>query len=256
MGDIDMTSGWRSPASIVLALAITAVFTSAPAVAAERKLFRPDGAAPYPTLLFVSGCSGFAPAFAPTYYTRTAERMRQAGYLVVFVDYLGARALTSCAGGGVSHAEAGGDIVAAVRELVSQHLARPDEVTVIGWSYGGGATMAALQTLPAKQPAPFQAVMFYPDCRSRGPWQASVDTIVLFGGDDTVAPPSRCEAALQGVAEPARTRIVTYPKAFHAFDVDELPARMTYPFGTIGYDASSAAEAWREVQAFLKRRPR
>ncbi len=40
--------------------------------------------------------------------------------------------------------------------------------------------------------------------------------------------------------------------AQHAFDVSELPAKMTYRFGTIGYDPQAATAAQREIEKFLK----
>src|SRR5215831_7095890 len=55
------------------------------------RTYRPSGAGPFPALLFVSGCSGFAPSIAPQAYTRAAESWLSRGYVVVFVDYLAAQ---------------------------------------------------------------------------------------------------------------------------------------------------------------------
>jgi hypothetical protein len=41
-----------------------------------------------------------------------------------------------------------------------------------------------------------------------------------------------------------------YPGARHVFEVSELPAKMRYRFGTIGYDPQAGAAAWEEVQGF------
>ena len=53
---------------------------------------------PHPALLFVSGCSGFAPDEARDHYPRVAEAFAAQGFVVVFVDYLGARGRKSCGG--------------------------------------------------------------------------------------------------------------------------------------------------------------
>lgn len=236
---------------VVVATALLAA--PAPARAADREMLRPDGAAPYPTVLFVSGCSGFAPGLSPKYYRTAAERFRAAGYLVVFVDYLTPRKLANCAAPpGVTHAAAAGDVMTALREVVDGGLARRDEITAIGWSYGGGILIAALEALPPASAAPFRAVLFYPDCRRRGPWRVPTDMLVLFGGKDTVAKPAHCDGALKTAAEPTRIRVQTYPDGLHAFDIEELPPRVEYPFGTIGYDPASGAAAWAEVRTFMK----
>ena len=63
--------------------------TSAGTDTSTYRMFRPDGPGPHPAVVFVSGCSGFAPAIAPGSYERTAEHFRRQGYVVVFADYLG-----------------------------------------------------------------------------------------------------------------------------------------------------------------------
>jgi len=47
-------------------------------------------------------------------------------------------------------------------------------------------------------------------------------------------------------------KIVLYSGAQHAFDVSELPPKITDRFGTIGYDPKAAAAAQQEVEPFLK----
>lgn len=238
--------------TLLLGLVSAIAWSSGLADAAERRTFRPDGPGPFPAIVFVSGCSGFAPSVAPNAYTSAAERFRKDGYLVVFVDYLAARGLTTCSISTIPHEVAARDVMTAVGELRAQSSVRRDAITVIGWSYGGGVAMAALETLPAGQPAPFRTVLFYPDCRGRKPWPALADVLVLFGGKDTVAPPYRCVDAL--ATAPAQDRIIqkTYGPAFHAFDAEELPAERQYPFGTIGYHKDSATAAWAEIDGFLK----
>jgi dienelactone hydrolase len=47
-------------------------------------------------------------------------------------------------------------------------------------------------------------------------------------------------------------KIVVYPGAQHGFDVSELPPKMQYPAGTLGYHPQAAAAAWEEMQRFLQ----
>ena len=110
------------------------------------RTFRPDGPAPYPAVIFVSGCSGFTPSFAPRAYERIAEQFQTQGYLVVFADYLGRRGLTSCAGASITHADAAKDVIAVAAWLKVQPSVDPARITVLGWSYGGGAALVAPYT--------------------------------------------------------------------------------------------------------------
>jgi dienelactone hydrolase len=60
------------------------------------KIFRPDGAGPHPAVVFLGGCSGYSPYFAPKHYVQVAEQFRAKGYVVVFADYLGRLGKPSC----------------------------------------------------------------------------------------------------------------------------------------------------------------
>jgi len=216
------------------------------------RTFRPDGPGPHPALVFVSGCSGFTPSVAPRAYERVAEQSRAQGYLVVFADYLGRRGLTSCAGTPITHAAAARDLVAAAAWLKSQPSVEQARITVLGWSYGGGAALVALSEYPAEQLAFSRAIVYYPDCRSVRPWTIRLPVLMLLAGEDDVAPGKRCQQAVQGSAVSDVVKIVVYPGAQHGFDVSELPPKMKYPAGTIGYHPQAAATAWEEIQRFLQ----
>jgi len=56
-------------------------------------------------------------------------------------------------------------------------------------------------------------------------------------------------ATLSVIFAPLAAEAQQTPK--HAFDVSELPAEMTYCFGTIGYDPRAAAAAEEEIEKFL-----
>ena len=103
---------------------------------------RPSGVGPFPALLFVSGCSGFAPSIAPQAYTRAAERWLSRGYVVVFVDYLAARHLANCRSSAML------TLVAAVAcdgSGAEPHGARR-------WDCAAGTVPAGLRTVTAGHP--------------------------------------------------------------------------------------------------------
>src|SRR5215472_10986692 len=87
---------------------------------------RPSGVGPFPALLFVSGCSGFAPSIAPQAYARAAESWLSRGYVVVFVDYLAARHLATCRSSAMlTLVEIGKDILAVASYLRTQSFIIP-----------------------------------------------------------------------------------------------------------------------------------
>jgi dienelactone hydrolase len=209
--------------------------------------FKPATGGPAPILLFVSGCSGFVKFGDLDYYAEQAETMRAAGYFVVYVDYIGKRGLPNCSGGRIDHATVGQDMAAALAWAKAQPGVDPNRAYSIGWSFGGGGTIAALNAgIPLNK-----AVMIYPDCRGARAWSKPVPTLALFGSADTVAPPALCEEPFKS-APAGSLRSITYPEAYHGFDVRSLPAKTTYAFGIIGYKKEAADAAWLEIAAFLK----
>jgi dienelactone hydrolase len=210
----------------------------------------PAGGAPHPAVLFVPGCSGFVAHNGVNLYDERAAELQAAGYFVVFVDYLGRRNLRNC-DGHFSHAEVGRDILEAATWIRGQPDVDASRIAVIGWSYGGGAVLAALQAMPPGAAIFAKSVMYYPDCRGAIPWSAGVAALMLLGAIDEVAPPALCDAVVKGV--PAnRLRAITYPNARHGFDSRGLPERLQQGFATIGYSAEAAKASWATVLDFLK----
>ena len=227
--------------------------TSAAAKLPEPKyrVFRPDSRGPHPAVIFVSGCDGFAPTLAPAVYERRAERLRAQGHVVVFADYLGRRALKTCAGA-ITHEEAARDVVAAAAWLGGQSDVERARIAAMGWSYGGRAVLVALARSGASPPGFSRAVVYYPDCRALEPWETPTPVLMLLGGEDDMTPARLCQEAVTRVATPAAVKVVVYPGARHAFDVPDLPAAMKLGFATIGYHPEATAAAQQDVDQFLR----
>lgn len=247
----------RSKTTLGLFLAVPLVLsTPAPAVAditnGGYRTFRPDGPGQHPAVIFLSGCSGFSAATASRHYERVAAQLVKKGFVVVWADYLGRRNLKNCAEGSITQEEAGRDAVAAASWLRSQPFVDAKRITAMGWSFGGGAVLAALGSHSADQLIFTRAIIYYPYCAGVGPWSNRIPVLVLRGGSDTVAPQRLCESALGTGTSKADVKIIDYPDALHGFDISELPPKMEYQFGTMGYHPQAAAAAWDEVQRFLQ----
>ena len=236
---------------LVACVLATVAATSARGAGPEYRVFRPAGPGPHPAVIFAPGCSGFGPSFAPRVYERVAEQLQGQGYVVLFADYFARRGLTGC-GPAISHVDAGKDVVAAALWLKSQASVDAARIATIGWSFGGAAVLAALAEHREGQLGFSRAVVYYPVCRSLRAWKTETSILMLLAGDDDVAPAKACQDAVGANAKPETVRIVVYPGAYHAFDVSELPPRMKYGFGTIGYQPQAAAAAWAETERFLK----
>jgi dienelactone hydrolase len=223
-----------------------------PTNAAEAyRVLAPLADSPKPAVLLVPGCSGFVSRNGYNLYEDRAQELQAAGYFVVFVDYLGRRHLPHCAGGrDVSHVEVGSDILNAA-QWIKQQPGVAGQVFAIGWSFGGGGLLAAVEAMPAVgSPLIAKAAFYYPVCSRAKRWLSSEITgLMLLGGADEVALPKLCDVVIRG-APPGSVRIIVYPNARHAFDNKSLPERAE--FGRIGYNASAAEASWRAVLDFLQ----
>ena len=121
--------------AVLLTLSVSPGVAQLPGV--KPRIFRPDGPGPHTAVLFVPGCEGFDPPMAPRVYERRAAALRGRGYLVLFVDYLGRRGLTSCAAGSITHDDAARDLIVEAAWLTTQASVDRARITAIGWSYGG-----------------------------------------------------------------------------------------------------------------------
>jgi dienelactone hydrolase len=218
------------------------------------RVVRPAGQGPHPALLFVSGCSGFTPHEAPHHYGRVADEFAARGYVVVFVDYLGARGRDSC-GGAVPPADVAEDILAAAAYARARPFVRASEIDVIGWSRGGSGVLNVIATLPANTPAPFRkAIAYYPECYVGTPWNVKVPLLMLLAGKDDISSTWACEQLEKRLGGDFPLEVRVYPEARHAFDVPDLPPFVRRPRGgTLGYDPQAAAAAREEVKRFLGR---
>jgi len=216
----------------------------------ELKL--PAGAGPHPAVVAIPGCSGFRGPM----YAKTLRELRDAGFATIRVDYLAASGNSQCRIGNeilVTKDQVAADIGQAVAYLQSQANIKKSAINLLGWSYGGGSALQYLARLDPSKPNPVAAVVaYYPSCTGVTMWTSPTPVLLLFGGADTTAPPSVCRRLLSGDAA-SLVQSEEYPGAYHAFDMANLPPKMEYAFGTIGYQPEAAKKARMRLHGFLKR---
>lgn len=194
-------------------------------VALQTLLARPAGAGPFPAIVALHGCAGFANARGIN--PRDADwlaRLTAAGFVVLMPDSFGSRGLGSQCNvreRDVKARDRAGDAFAAAEWLAKQNFVDQKRLGLLGWSNGGSTVLSAVRTGRGPRGVEFrQAIAFYPGCRAfdDGRYRARLPTTILHGLADDWTPAEPCRA-LPG------TRFIGYEGAHHDFDHPSLPVR-------------------------------
>jgi dienelactone hydrolase len=218
------------------------------------RIYRPDGAGPFPFVVLLHGCGGLHhEATWREWVEPWAELFREHGAGIAVVDSFGPRGVDQvCTGNVAAWAMRRADDAYSVRAwLGAQPYVDAKRIAVMGMSNGGRTVLAALRT-NLKHPDPFVAgTALYPGCQSDVDSRFYAPLLVLIGRADTVAPASYCEAmkSAQPVDKAPALDLVIYPGAPHTFDM-RLPGRTILGM-RLGYDAEAAADARQRVLEFL-----
>ena len=246
--------------------------------AIEATLVRPAGRGPFPAVVQLHGCAGVeAESF------RWARWLAGRGYVALVVDSFGPRRLKGDCRSGPGDPPLTArfdDAFGALRYLQSQTYVRADRVATIGWSQGGVYAMAVING-PSLERARRRAVSLptigsttggfaagigvYPGgCFSLVEEQVVRPLLVLIGEADDWTPAAKCREMVEAMrSRGADATIVTYPGAYHYFDVEgqrlevlDQVENETRPGGfgaTVSYQAEAAADARRRIEDFLAR---
>lgn len=198
-----------------------------PAAEALGRLFLPEGdRGPVPAVVLLHGAGGVSRARELTY----ARQLVAKGWAALVVDAFAARVER---GTGfterllnVTEAMLLADAYAALRYLAERPEVDGERVALVGFSYGGMVSTYALhaqvQALYAPPDQRFRAhVAFYAPCIARF---ADVRTtgapyLMLYGTDDAIVDPGRCDAVLDDLARGgSAVRLQVYEGAAHRWD--------------------------------------
>lgn len=240
----------------------------------KATLSTPPGPGPFPAVVLLHGCGGLSPQLA-----RWAGWLAARGYVALVVDSFGPRKVA-----GDCLPETPEDIpvtarfddaMGALGWLQSQPFVRPDRVAALGFSQGGVYAMAVIngpsleraQKRGVRLPAPrfAAAVGVYPGgCASLVKELVVRPLLVLIGGADDWTPAPVCQEMVDSMrARGAEASIVIYPGAYHYFDVEGQRLEVLPHVGndlkpggrgaTVSYQADAAADAFQQVESFLRR---
>jgi dienelactone hydrolase len=218
------------------------------------RIYRPDGAGPFPFIVLLHGCGGLhREAMWSAWVEPWADVFRTRGVGTAVVDSFGPRGVDQvCTRNVAGWAVRRADDAYSVRSwLAEQSYVDATRIAVMGMSNGGRTVLAALR-VALKHPSPFVAgVALYPGCQSDVGSAFYAPLLVLIGNADTVTPARFCEEMkrAQPVSAPD-LQLVVYPHGPHTFDMP-LPDRTLLGM-RLGYDAAATADARRQVIDFLR----
>ena len=206
--------------------------------AADGMLFAPADGTPVPGILLIPGAWGLTASIIDR-----GQRLASAGYVVVAIDlYRGEGAAdeqrAALLASTLPRERALQDLTAAVGFLRALPNVRPDEIGVIGWSFGSGYALEVASRLPV------HAVVLNGASGIEAMPSAAVRIPVLgnFGGRDCVASPSRIRALQRALrAGGATVDFKVYRHAGREFDSADRP----------GFRADEARDAERRTLTFL-----
>lgn len=243
-------------------------------VSVPAMLYRPSGTGPFPAIVLLHGCEGITAA-----QRAWARWFQERGYVALVVDSWGPRGLTEICSKEAPEIDRFwrfDDAMGALFYLQSLGYVEPARIGAIGWSHGGVYAMAVVNgpsleravkrglTLPS--PGFAAAVGIYPGgCFSLVEERVVKPLLVLIGEADDWTLAAECVQMVNAMrARGADASIVTYPGAYHHFDVEGqrlqvLPnvENRNRPGGCcgarVGYNPAAATDARRRVEEFFGR---
>jgi dienelactone hydrolase len=240
-------------------------------------IYRPEGPGPFPAVVALHGCGGLwrEDGSLSTRHTDWGEQLSRAGLIVLMPDSYGSRKLGSqCGIKDVTvrpSRERVADAAAARNWLQMRDDVRKDAVSLLGWSGGASAILAAIRKdrRPADDKPDFaRAAAFYPSCRLQSEstsFMARLPLLILIGAADDWTPPAPCEFLTKSAKDRGEPiDLVVYPGALHDFDHPRLEVKERTDIAysatgtgkaTVGTNPEARADALKRVKALLLGRP-
>jgi dienelactone hydrolase len=194
----------------------------------SAKLYRPEGGGPFPAVVLMHGCSGLW--FGSGGVHRTARLLRDSGYVVLLVDSLTGRNVSTVCDDPTNKSptspERVDDALAARRYLSSLAFVDSSRIGLVGWSHGGTTALITWISRNSVESgtAPFAAIAaYYSYCFDADVRSASGPLLILIGERDDWGPAKLCQSFVERATALGRNASVTvYPGATHAFDCVEF----------------------------------
>jgi len=225
----------------------------ASAKAIAGALFKPEGAGPFPAVVYMSGCAGLNDPAEVEQEKVVVDGLLANGMATLIVDPFTPRGETEgiCAkldrNTFVQYATRGGDdAVAALKVVKAMPDIDPNRVFLQGYSFGAISSLFATDT---KTPGTHDTkiaglIAYYPYCYDNV--DPAVPTLVLIGEKDDWTPAAACQA----VKDKPNVEVVVYAGATHGFTTP-IDKPTTYLGHHIVYDEEATEDAQDRADAFI-----
>ncbi len=217
-------------------------------------LHKPGGAGPFPAVVMLVGCGGYAGGGPNAdHQSSWARKLVEWGYVALQVDSYSPRgpSLNCDFAGSITISR---DAFAAKSYLSNLPYVDPENIAVVGWSMGGMAALKAIDGYFRQDGMiPFQAaVAFYP--QAYPVYKPDTPLLILVGEQDKLCNPLSSQLLARKYEEkgwkPAMV-LVVYPEAGHAFDLEGID--LVWSGHHLKYDPQAAADATDRTRDFLAR---
>jgi dienelactone hydrolase len=217
----------------------------------EGYLSRPDGAGPFPAVVYLHGCNGLS----ENTRHRMADFITGWGYVSLAVDSFSTRGIKQACDQYMPPRQA--DALGALLYVSNLTFVDPKRIVVVGSSQGGIVALRLASTTDVRifdvpDDLKFKAaVAYYPRC-SVATQQLAIPTIVMIGELDDWTPAKDCEQWMQRRADKgAPVELTVYPGAYHAFDNPSLRDGRRLFGHWLKYDPDAAARSVSQMHDFL-----
>ena len=214
-------------------------------------LSKPDGAGPFPAVVYLHGCGGLSKSARQ----RFSDLLTGWGYVALAVDSFATRGIEEACDRPMPDRQA--DAWGALLYLSKLPFVDRERIAVLGSSQGAIIAMRLasihdVRLFDVPDGLNFKAaVAFYPTC-SVASEQLAIPALILIGELDDWTPARNCEQWMglrNGSGAPVK--LVVYPGAYHAFDFPGLRNGMRRLGHWLKYDPEAARSSTAETHDFL-----
>jgi dienelactone hydrolase len=249
--------------AVVQTIAAQAVTIPAQSTTGEKLqlpgiLHRPSGDGPFPAVVMLCGCPGYAKDPDATQQSTWADRLVGWGYVALQIDSFSSRGFPNGVCDNTNMVDdmmRSGDAFAAKSYLSTLPFIDSKNIAVIGWSHGGWAEIRIIDGyVRDKKVNPFKAaVAFYPYCSDV--IEPDTPVLVLIGKKDDWCPAYLAERLKEKYSAEnwkPEFSLTVYPNATHAFDFETTPVGgVDFMSHHMEYDPEATSDAIAQTKAFL-----